>query len=287
MDPRNGRWHASAVLSLLAGVLFGVAVFVPLVVGDIGVVPSGLFEPDISFGVSLTALAGGGTAFPQLAGVLLAFVAALAAALSAPGKGRKGGVVLLVGSAAFNLGVATIVGSAVIRLLDYPVDGQPEPGSGFWCLVAGLVLAIAAAVAVLPPVAMDLRDRRWGLGATLALVAAALLALAPIVPLSQPVEPVESNPFWDLGFSHVYQQLFGAALTLAAGLLAVTRRTRGMILLVAAVAFNASITVETVQTLVILDGLGIRLGVWCGFAGLLIALFAAIAISRRKPVPIA
>lgn len=176
---------------------------------------------------------------------------------------------------------------------------------------------------------MDLANRRWGVAALFALGAAVLLTLAAFLPLFitesgiAPADPVEhiTVTSWgsertvgdlpphpgDPAYTTGYQQLFGAAMALAAGLLAtITARTglRGgkgsLVLLVAAGAFNlgvVSIIGATLAAYVRLypsyngpDGRTVSslgVGTWLMFAGALLSLVAAIVVLRRKQAPVA
>ncbi|RSM69806.1 hypothetical protein DMH04_45500 [Kibdelosporangium aridum] len=313
------------MLSLLAAVLLGFAAFLPLFIGDSDFPGA---ESGSTFSAGMNGWNSGfGLGYQLLAGAAVAVAAGVVAAWGS----RKGGLVLLIASAAFNLGVGSIAGSALVTYAKlFPEFDGPEGritadlGVGVWFLCAGLLLAFAAVALVLTPADLDLANRRWGMAATLSLVAAALLTLAAFLPhfstewgepwgdggritanawgITQTIGalPGRGMPYGP-EFSSGYQQLFGAALALAAGLLALVAarksargRSGSMVMLVAAGSFNlgfAPLLVEMLShyfTMFPAQSRSLRLfdvglGIWCLFLGVLFALLATVAVLSRKP----
>ncbi|RSM69807.1 hypothetical protein DMH04_45505 [Kibdelosporangium aridum] len=131
MDLTNRRGTAGAVLSLLAAVFLALASFLPLYVAA----EASEFGADVSFTVRVVGWQS--TVYPQVFGAALALTAGVLAFR------RKGGRLILVTSGAFNLGVMWML------LTLYPRLGEElDLGPGFWCLIGGLLVAVAAVVVV-------------------------------------------------------------------------------------------------------------------------------------------
>ncbi|MCE7005749.1 hypothetical protein LWC34_23395 [Kibdelosporangium philippinense] len=141
MELSSRRWAVSTSLSLLAATFFVAAAFLPLFVGEVAI--------NGWNGVLITG-------YQQLAGAVLALVAGLVS---------RGRVVLLAAAAGVNVGIAAITISTVGSYFHrYPAfEGATVVGTGFWCLGVGQLLVVAAVAVVLPPPAMDLSNRHWGL----------------------------------------------------------------------------------------------------------------------------
>lgn len=139
MDLSNRRrWIASAVLSLLAAGSLALAAFLPLYVSA----DTSEFGVDVSF--TVTVIGWQSTVYPQVFGAALALAAGVLAFR------RKGGRLFLVASGAFNLGVMWM-----LLTLYPPLRTEVDLGPGFWCLIGGLLVAIAAPTVVPRRVTQD------------------------------------------------------------------------------------------------------------------------------------
>ncbi|MFC0115041.1 hypothetical protein [Kibdelosporangium aridum] len=326
MDLSDRRWTVSAVLSLVAAVLLAFAAFLPLFTSDSDITVPGQAPIEVTVTGWSNWFSHG---YQQLFGAVLALTAGLFAGLR-----RKGSLVLLVISVAFNLGAASMVGSTLMSYFTlYPGYSGPEAliagdlGIGVWFLNAGLLAALAAVIVVLPKAQADHANSRWATSAALSLTAAVLLMAAAFLPHFQTgwgtmgdTGEITATP-WNVQVTYGpapgvvmpysgglgivtsgYQQLFGAALALAAGLLALIAarkpargRTGGVVLLVATGAFNVGMTSLLLALLILYfrlfppaSGSGLRLfelglGSWCLFLGVLFALLATMAVLFRKP----
>jgi MFS family permease len=170
MDLSNRRWGIGALLALLAAVLLTLAAFLPLFTTEVGVGPqdvSGIQRGSVNSWGGSTSFGSGlashrdtkcSTGYQQLIGAALALTGGLLAAIAArkTPRGGRGSLVLLIAAGAFNIGVASILGTVLLGyFMQFPTTHAPDiwldshVGLGSWLMVAGTLSALAAPVVVL------------------------------------------------------------------------------------------------------------------------------------------